>query len=721
MSNRYEHEESHRQQQQQPPPPQQQPPPPQQQPLPSMEEESLTQVRASPRARKPGEQIAMHEKRGHHPVNPAPGGGASKQQPLPSMEEEGKAGFHPCSAPTSGANSAAQRISVVINGFGKPGCVLLLALLKRGAPFDVLVINDTVLAAEDMALLFNNTPGHFPFSACGKDNKLCITFEDKSVVEISTTRFLPSSPSADVPWRGVSVLETSGTCTTVAQCVGFINAGALMVVIAAPSEDAPTFVMGCNEKNYRHEQKIISSASFMTVSLAPLLKMLNDKFPIKLCRVTQLGDSANIIPFTRTTKAVAKLIPDLEGKLAVTVDDTHPFTRVVNLTCELEHATRDKLIDVLKASKTSHMGDCNVKEVDSSEQLVLIDQTFFRLTVECDERGYANRILDLLQYVVAPAGVMQQTVPTADICNVEKVLSFEQMVKIFRYDSYAHAARLGGMPQRHFRTILSTLGQGFGDSIKDYRSGAINLDQFVQHVRELRAATAKLSPSNDPEFATIVQLAESYLKYLCKIDQACEIDQAPEIDTVSEIVKRLSDFNIRSFDAGHKCSASLFVALLASGFATFAEWIDMLTWMACNGLHGNFLLQRRKDNRSQGAKYEKPLANEVKRRAERPLKFHECPDNQAYLRGLFEGFATMARPSAPLADALSWLGRTVGKEVMCAFLAFVDRTGAGDVQRRGPMRVRVVCLYAEGFASTRTRTPLQVCAVLDTRANLPYG
>eukprot|EP01105_Mastigella_eilhardi_P027201 TRINITY_DN825_c0_g1_i1.p1 TRINITY_DN825_c0_g1~~TRINITY_DN825_c0_g1_i1.p1 ORF type:complete len:169 (+),score=51.38 TRINITY_DN825_c0_g1_i1:34-507(+) len=156
MSNRYEHEESHRQQQQQPPPPQQQPPPPQQQPLPSMEEESLTQVRASPRARKPGEQIAMHEKRGHHPVNPAPGGGASKQQPLPSMEEEGKAGFHPCSAPTSGANSAAQRISVVINGFGKPGCVLLLALLKRGAPFDVLVINDTVLAVPGSAA--GNTP-----------------------------------------------------------------------------------------------------------------------------------------------------------------------------------------------------------------------------------------------------------------------------------------------------------------------------------------------------------------------------------------------------------------------------------------------------------------------------------------------------------------------------------------------------------------------------------
>ena len=213
------------------------------------------------------------------------------------------------------------------------------------------------------------------------------------------------------------------------------------MVISAPSKDAPMFVMGVNNTSYTKDLKVVSNASCTTNCLAPLAKIINDKFGLKEGLMTTVhavtstqkvldgpskkdwrgGRSAcfNIIPSsTGAAKAVGKVIPELNGKLTgmsfrVPTEDVS----VVDLTCTLSKpATYEQIKAAVKeASETYLKGimgyvdydivsrdllTCPYSSVFEAKAGIALNEHFVKLVSWYDnEWGYSNRMVDLIQYM----------------------------------------------------------------------------------------------------------------------------------------------------------------------------------------------------------------------------------------------------------------------------------------------------------------------------------
>merc|ERR1711959_380197 len=203
-----------------------------------------------------------------------------------------------------------------------------------------------------------------------------------------TDKGLPITLSAtrdptEIPWKDTGVdyvCESTGAFTTTEGCMKHVEGGAKKVIISAPAKDAetPTIVVGVNQETYKTEMKVVSCASCTTNGLAPLVKVIHEKFGIKQGLMTTIhaatasqyvvdssvkgkdwragrAASTNIIPSsTGAAKAVAKAYPVMKGKLTgmafrvPTVD-----VSVVDLTCELEKPTTydDIKAEVKRASQ----------------------------------------------------------------------------------------------------------------------------------------------------------------------------------------------------------------------------------------------------------------------------------------------------------------------------------------------------------------------------------
>ncbi len=262
-----------------------------------------------------------------------------------------------------------------INGFGRIGRLVFRAALKRG--LEIVAIND-LIEPDYMAymLKYDSTHGRFDGTIEVKDGHL--------VVNGKTIRITSEKDPANLKWSDVGVdivIESTGLFLTRADAEKHISAGAKKVVFSAPAKDAdiPTYVMGVNHHKLTADQTIVSNASCTTNCLAPIAKVLNDKFgiveglmsTIHAVTATQKtvdgpsakdwrggrGGFSNIIPSsTGAAKAVGMVLPELQGKLTgmsfrVPVADVS----VVDLTVRLEKSATYE--DVKAAMKEASEGE----------------------------------------------------------------------------------------------------------------------------------------------------------------------------------------------------------------------------------------------------------------------------------------------------------------------------------------------------------------------------
>lgn len=203
------------------------------------------------------------------------------------------------------------------------------------------------------------------------------------IVNGKRVKFYTEKNPADIPWGETGahyIVESTGVFTTTEKAAGHLKGGAKKVLISAPSADAPMFVMGVNEKEYKSDIEVFSNASCTTNCLAPLAKVIHDNFTIIEGLMTTIhsytatqktvdGPSAkdwrggrtaaqNIIPSsTGAAKAVGKVIPSLNGKLTgLSMRVPTSNVSVVDLTCRLEKSvTYDQIKEVIKKASEGEL------------------------------------------------------------------------------------------------------------------------------------------------------------------------------------------------------------------------------------------------------------------------------------------------------------------------------------------------------------------------------
>merc|ERR1719413_249773 len=339
-------------------------------------------------------------------------------------------------------------IKLGINGFGRIGRQVARIAMDR-EDFVLKHINSPMSPEYMKYLLEHDTVfGRFDGTVELTDGGLKINGLD---VTLSSTR-----DPTEIPWTkaGVDyVCESTGAFTTTEGCMKHVEGGAKKVIISAPAKDAdtPTIVVGVNTEDYKTDMKVVSCASCTTNGLAPLVKVINEKFGIKQGLMTTVhaatasqmvvdssmkgkdwragrAASANIIPSsTGAAKAVAKAYPIMKGKLTgmafrvPTVD-----VSVVDLTCELETPTTYDEIkaEVKLASETYAKGIVGYTEdqVVSSDFVgetcstvfdagagIMLTPTFVKLVSWYDnEWGYSTRLVDLIANMAAADGVVSK-------------------------------------------------------------------------------------------------------------------------------------------------------------------------------------------------------------------------------------------------------------------------------------------------------------------------
>ena len=328
-----------------------------------------------------------------------------------------------------------KKIKVGINGFGRIGRLVFRAAQKRD---DIVVvgIND-LIDVEYMAymLKYDTMHGKFDGSVEVKDGNL--------VVNGNAIRVTAEKDPANLKWNEVGaeyVVESTGLFLTKEKAQAHIAAGAKKVIMSAPSkDDTPMFVYGVNQDKYNGEA-IISNASCTTNCLAPITKVLNDKFGVVNGLMTTVhsttatqktvdGPSAkdwrggraaagNIIPSTTgAAKAVGKVIPELNGKLTgISMRVPTLDVSVVDLTVNLaKPATKEDICKAMKEASegelkgilgytedavvsSDFLGDARTSIFDANAGVYLTD-TFVKVISWYDnEWGYSCKLLEMIAY-----------------------------------------------------------------------------------------------------------------------------------------------------------------------------------------------------------------------------------------------------------------------------------------------------------------------------------
>ena len=329
-------------------------------------------------------------------------------------------------------------IKIGINGFGRIGRLALRAALKNGySDIQVVGINDPK-SADYLAYMLKYDSVHGRFDGTVEHT------EDALIVNGKKIQLTHERDAHNLKWGAMGVdivLECTGHYLTEPTCQLHIDAGAKKVVISAPSKDSvPMFVYGVNHQKYAGEA-IVSNASCTTNCLAPVVKVLNDKWGIKRGLMTTVhaatasqatvdsssrkdwrggrGILENIIPSsTGAAKAVGKVIPEVNQKITgmafrVPTSDVS----VVDLTIELEkEASYDEVCAEMKAQSegalkgvlgyteekvvsTDFRGEPCASVFDATAGIAL-DKSFMKVVAWYDnEWGYAKQCLEMIRVV----------------------------------------------------------------------------------------------------------------------------------------------------------------------------------------------------------------------------------------------------------------------------------------------------------------------------------
>jgi glyceraldehyde 3-phosphate dehydrogenase len=328
-------------------------------------------------------------------------------------------------------------IKVGINGFGRIGRIVFRNAVEH-PDIEVVAVNDPFIEPHYAEYMLKYDSSHGVFKGeVGNDGT-------DLKVNGNTVKFYSERDPANIPWADTGaeyVVESTGVFTTTEKASAHLKGGAKKVIISAPSADAPMFVMGVNEDKYDGTPNVISNASCTTNCLAPLAKVINDKYTIIEGLMTTVhsytatqktvdgpsskdwrggrGAAQNIIPSsTGAAKAVGKVIPELNGKLTgMSMRVPTANVSVVDLTVRIEKgASYQEIKDTIKEAANGELkgvlayteddvvssdlnGNPNSSIFDAKAGIAL-NENFIKLVSWYDnEWGYSRRVLDLLAHV----------------------------------------------------------------------------------------------------------------------------------------------------------------------------------------------------------------------------------------------------------------------------------------------------------------------------------
>nr|QCC72910.1 GAPDH [Macadamia integrifolia] len=334
---------------------------------------------------------------------------------------------------------ASGKIKIGINGFGRIGRLVARVALQRD-DVELVAVNDPFITTDYMTYMFkyDSVHGQWKHHDLKVQDSKTLLFGEKPVAVFGVRN------PEEIPWGETGaefVVESTGVFTDKDKAAAHLKGGAKKVIISAPSKDAPMFVMGVNEKEYKSDINIVSNASCTTNCLAPLAKVINDKFGIVEGLMTTVHSitatqktvdgpsskdwrggraaSFNIIPSsTGAAKAVGKVLPQLNGKLTgmsfrvPTVD-----VSVVDLTVRLEKkATYEQIKAAIKGESegslkgilgyteddvvsTDFVGD-NRSSIFDAKAGIALNDNFVKLVSWYDnEWGYSSRVVDLIVHI----------------------------------------------------------------------------------------------------------------------------------------------------------------------------------------------------------------------------------------------------------------------------------------------------------------------------------
>ena len=331
-------------------------------------------------------------------------------------------------------------IKVGINGFGRIGRLCIRIMEERGDEYELCGINLRKSDIPHMVYMLKYD------SVFGRFNGTVEEGENALIINGKTIPILSYDNPADIPWSSVGaeyIIESTGAFNSTEKAGVHLNGGAKKVILTAPAKDkeTPTYVMGVNHTEYDSKYNVVSNASCTTNCLAPLVKVIQDKFGIVEGLMTTIHASTskqvtvdsragsdwrigrsvyeNIIPSTTgAAKACALVIPEVKGKLTgMSVRIPSADASLVDLTVKLEkETTYEEICAAVKEAAEGPMkgiidycedpivsqdvrGESNTCVFDVQAGIAL-NSTFYKLVAWYDnEWGYSNKVVDLVKYV----------------------------------------------------------------------------------------------------------------------------------------------------------------------------------------------------------------------------------------------------------------------------------------------------------------------------------